>query len=91
MQVHVFTSDGGFVAGDSITGLTAYAYPTSVDAETAKRDAARIAMEMLNHEISHSYAHASESGKDYDRRNWKLLHDFTADHTTRAIIDAITQ
>jgi hypothetical protein len=69
--VYRMLPDGGFVAGDTATERTSYAYPTSVHAERARRNAERVAaMMMLEHQIS-----PSDITRAYDRRNWTLLNE----------------
>ncbi len=48
--IHAFDADGGFLAGDTATGLTAYSYPTSPYATRAKRDPAKVAAQLLARE-----------------------------------------
>lgn len=63
-------SDGGFLAGDTETGFTSYAYPTSTHADFAKRQPgaqAKIAAEMMEVEIATPYR------VEYDARNWLRL------------------
>lgn len=80
-------SSGAFVAGDSSTKITSYAYPTSIFADGAKKNPEKVAQEMLKEELRS--LHIGDLGQSYDRGNWKLIHDATADHTTRGIIDSI--
>ena len=49
MNTHHMDDRGGFTCGDTETGHTAYAYPSSDHAVAAKRDPARVAVEMLRH------------------------------------------
>ena len=65
-------ADGGFVAGDEKTGMTAYAYPTSPHATEAKRAPAKVAAEMLHAEWAHMRDYPSV--QDYDKRNWGRLY-----------------
>lgn len=39
--------DGGFLAGDTSTGIAAYAYPTSTHGSMARRDPGRAARAMV--------------------------------------------
>jgi hypothetical protein len=48
--LHRLDAQGGFTCGDTITGLTAYAYPTSPHAVAAKRGPGMVAEEMIAHE-----------------------------------------
>jgi hypothetical protein len=43
-------AQGGFTCGDTETGRTAYAYPTSISADDAKHDPLRVARRMMKHE-----------------------------------------
>ena len=47
MIVYRMFEDGGFVAGDTATERTSYAYPTSTHAIDAKRNPAKVAAEMV--------------------------------------------
>lgn len=64
--------DGGFVAGDPNTGRTAYAYPTSANAEHAKHNPAREAAMMLGSANRFAGPNATETA-DYDARNWQRI------------------
>lgn len=46
--------DGAFVAGDTRTGITSYAYPTSHHAQAARTRAAQTAARMLAEEMNRS-------------------------------------
>lgn len=48
--LHMHTTDGAFIAGDSETGLTSYAYPSSEFAEKARRTPTKVAAEMMESE-----------------------------------------
>ncbi len=48
--LYKFDQNGGFVVGDTETGLTSYAYPTSAAANRAKRDGGRVATSMMANE-----------------------------------------
>lgn len=65
--------DGGFVAGDTQSRLTSYAYPTSVSAIAAKRDPNKIAHEMMRAENILLKLRSTFPRPDYDARNWQLL------------------
>jgi len=70
MIVYELLTDGGFVAGDTETGFTSYAYPTSSHATMAKRQASRVAAEM----VKSANAFGDIVGRsDYDARNWHKL------------------
>ena len=65
--------DGGFVAGDTDSRLTSYAYPSSPHAIVAKKHARLVAEDMLGSErIEYRKIPAIA---EYDARNWKLLTD----------------
>lgn len=67
------TPEGGFIAGDTETRITAYAYPSSTNATKAAlgaRAADRIARAMLAKELPRSAYPAAHS---YDERNWQVL------------------
>ena len=67
--VYTFDKDGAFVAGDTETRITVYAYPTSIHALGAKRHAKAVARIMIEEETRHGLAHEME----YDARNWERL------------------
>ena len=69
--------DGGFVAGDTVSRLTSYAYPSSPHAETAKKHPRGAASNMLANEEQHY--RALNSVKEYDARNWKILEERIVD------------
>jgi uncharacterized protein (DUF608 family) len=64
--------DGGFVAGDTATGVTSYAYPSSIYATAARKKPAKVAADMIQGESSLSRTY-SEYAKEYDRKNWETL------------------
>lgn len=64
-------SNGGFVAGDTTTGVTVYAYPSSTHAVKARKDAKGTAREMI--EAERPYLHTSEYSRQYDSRNWETI------------------
>lgn len=63
--------DGGFVAGDEDSRMTAYAYPSSPHAGVAKRHPKAVAEDMLGSERQ-SYR-TIPAIQEYDRKNWLLL------------------
>jgi hypothetical protein len=65
---------GGFVAGDTDTGLTAYAYPKSDYATEAKKYPQAIARKMLSGERRFARPPWLDV-KDYDKRNWERQHE----------------
>lgn len=69
---------GGFVVGDSDSGITSYSYPTSGHAEFARKNAELVARSLIAEEIV--FRHIVMSRRDlaehiasYDTRNWDLL------------------
>jgi hypothetical protein len=76
MIVYKLLDNGGFVAGDTETRLTCYAYPSSVYAVTAKRNSEKIAGEMIRDEMWRNgkvvrTGHCLST--EYDVQNWKRL------------------
>lgn len=70
MIVYKLLEDGGFVCGDSHTGMTAYSYPTSDNARLARRvNPALVAGLKLAKERRYGGKHEA----DYDARNWAQL------------------
>lgn len=62
---------GGFTVGDAETGRTAYAYPTSYNANWAKRVPVEVAAHMIDGQMS---PYAGDPGRvEYDARNWQTL------------------
>ena len=62
-------AQGGFTVGDTAAKLTSYAYPTSANAQQAKRAPLAVAREMLAGQTRHGFTHEI----DYDARNWRTL------------------
>jgi hypothetical protein len=62
-------ADGGFVAGDTETNKTSYAYPTSTYATLARRMPERTAADM----IKSANAFKGCDTTDYDLRMWEQL------------------
>ena len=71
--VFAFDDDGGFIAGDTATGRTSYAYPTSHYATCAKRAAMRTAILMMRQENESGEWRDGTDGKRYDSKNWSYL------------------
>jgi hypothetical protein len=71
--------DGAFVAGDTSTGRTAYAYPTSDHATQAKRQPERVAREMVDRENSFGAWRDAKGGRvacdEFDARQWARLNN----------------
>jgi len=72
MIVHSFISDGGFIAGDTETLRTSYAYPTSAFACDAKRSPGKVAKEMMDAENCIDGRRYGQT-LGYDARNWNKL------------------
>lgn len=62
---------GGFTAGDTETGLTSYAYPSSPNAGEARRNPASVARRMLA--VEPGLWRTTTSAAEYDCRNWARL------------------
>lgn len=60
----------GFVAGDTATGRTAFAYPTSPHATSARRHPLRVATEMMKQANAFTSPYSTS---EYDANNWRLL------------------
>jgi hypothetical protein len=78
--VYRLLDDGGFVAGDTATEHTCYAYPTSDSATKAKRNPAQIAIQMMAHENAfrptvRNFVRVHASIAESDARNWKRLNE----------------
>lgn len=76
MIVYAFDPLSGFVCGNTETGLTSYAYPTSVHAVAAKRKPQETAWEMLANEkasMRQGDYPAAEWVREYDARMWATL------------------
>jgi hypothetical protein len=63
--------NGAFVAGDTESGFTCYAYQSSQHADAARKSPAKVAEKMIRKELKSS--RASMYAKDYDARNWQIL------------------
>lgn len=75
--VYTFDRDGGFIAGDTKTKVTSYAYPSSANASHAKRAPDRVAAEMMKSENAYG-RHGFTHEIDGDHRNWTKLDMATA-------------
>lgn len=64
---------GGFTAGDTVTRVTVYAYPTSPIAQRAKRDPAKVAAARLARENAYSFRGSPVIVAEHDARNWSKL------------------
>jgi hypothetical protein len=65
--------DGAFVAGDSETRRTCYAYPGSVHSKNARKHPKEAAMEMMEVENSYELWRDDKRFAKYDAANWKRL------------------
>lgn len=63
--------DGGFVCGERVTGLTAYAYPTSTNATKARKEPLKVAQAMLAAEYA-SFRQV-QSVREGDAWHWVIL------------------
>jgi hypothetical protein len=75
--VHHLDAQGGFTVGDTDTGRTRYAYPTSAHAKWAARNPDREAAMMIASANRYAGPNARETA-DYDARNWLRLNAATA-------------
>jgi hypothetical protein len=71
MIVYKLDERGGFTAGDTETGITSYAYPSSVWAVTARSKPMKAAQLMIS--MERECMHESDYAKAYDARNWVTL------------------
>lgn len=69
MIVHKLLPDGGFVAGDTESRATCYAYPTSIHANMARRAPDKAAREML----TDGWRGFPDIVARYDAGNWAML------------------
>lgn len=69
--------DGGFVAGDTETGRTAYAYPTSPRAEAARKRPEATATAILA-DSAGLLAQLLPERPEYHLANWDLLDEVAA-------------
>ena len=73
MLVFKLLPDGGFVAGDTESRLTSYAYPTSTHANAAKRKPEATAREMVKNESRALHSFGVPRVVEYDAHNWQRL------------------
>jgi hypothetical protein len=72
--LHRFIACGAFVAGDTHTGRTCYAYETSPNAVFAKRKPEMVAENMLSRENEcGAWRDQIAAHKAFDAANWKHL------------------
>jgi hypothetical protein len=65
-----FDRSGGFMVGDTETGATAYAYPTSPWAVMAKRSPAEVARSMAERANVYGTHMTRHVEAEFHRRNW---------------------
>jgi hypothetical protein len=73
--------DGGFVCGDTVSRVTAYAYPTSCNARAAVRKPDGVAMEMLRDAVKF------QPLADHAAQAWPRLASDMAEVAARRWID----
>ncbi|UKJ74527.1 hypothetical protein [Azospirillum brasilense] len=78
------TPEGGFLAGDTETGLTSYAYPTSTHATRARNHPGKVAAEMMTSETASS----RRAVPDAAARDAKWLEQLRAYHEETATLSA---
>lgn len=79
-----FPKDGGFVAGNVVTGLIAYAYPSSDAEQRARRDAPSVAREMVSSGLfGHSICTISTGDPEHDLRTLARSCQLVADGHAR--------
>lgn len=76
--VYKLHANGGFTVGDTVTRVTAYAYPTSTHADAARRNPEKVAAEMIKDANASARTFAATGPHfatfaEYDRRNWVAL------------------
>lgn len=65
--------DGAFVAGDTESKQTCYAFPSSSSATSARKSPERVAADMMKRESVLSDAMRDRVAVGYDARNWERL------------------
>ena len=68
MVIYKFLENGAFVAGDTLTRITGYAYQTSINARLARQNPLKIASEMVRQQ--NGYQHILD---EYNAQNWELI------------------
>lgn len=66
--VYKFETNGGFLAGDTESTFTSYAYPTSEHALKARKNPVKVAREMIANELKSMMLRS-----DYDVNNWAKI------------------
>jgi hypothetical protein len=69
---------GGFTAGDTVTRVTSYAYPTSTHATKARSKPTLVAAEMVKQQNT-QWRGEPKTVAEYDARNWARLTVITLD------------
>ncbi|NUB25743.1 hypothetical protein [Azospirillum brasilense] len=80
------TPEGGFLAGDTETGLTSYAFPTSTHATRARKHPAKIAAEMMASETASSRSAVPGAAA----RDAQWLEQLHAHYATDPVIATVT-
>ena len=76
MIVYNLLPDGGFVCGDTQTRATSYAYPTSDHAVAARKNPAKVAIDMVKQANEWLAGHdVCSLTANYNLRNWTELED----------------
>jgi hypothetical protein len=70
--VHKILKGGAFVCGDTESGITSYAYPTSPSADLARKLPVAVATDMMRREHE-TLKFTLGTRADYDARNWDQL------------------
>lgn len=73
MIIYTFDRDGAFIAGDTDTEATSYAYPTSTYATAAKRDPEGTAREMTRAAFATDLFLPKDIVARANARNWSNL------------------
>lgn len=73
MIIYLLDTDGAFIAGDTDTEATAYAYPTSEHATKAKRNPEGVAREMTFHAHYTNQFCPKDIVDRANARNWSKL------------------
>lgn len=75
MNVYHIDDRGGFTCGDTTTGHTAYAYPSSDHATKAKRAADKVASDMLRQANYLNPLCPADIVNRANERNWRTLRE----------------
>lgn len=77
MIIHQIDTQGGFTVGDTVTGHTAYAYPSSEHATKALRSASKVAAEMVKQANEINPQLPRDLVERANARNWMNLPTLT--------------